>query len=147
MQEGGFFLDLTLRGESITNPARTMLENYFPVLLQILIAGGFAGVTLLISVALGKAAARSKIKDSAYECGMLPLGEAQPRFSVKFYIVAMLFVLFDIEVVFLYPGAVIFRDYVAVLGTGIAWAALGFIAILGAAFAYAWKKGALEWKH
>ena len=123
-----------------------MVENYLPVLLQVLIAAGFAGGTLLASVLLGKSAARSKMKDSAYECGMLPLGEAQPRFSVKFYIVAMLFVLFDIEVVFLYPAAVIYRDYIAIIGPGIAWAGLGFVGILGVAFLYAWRKGALEWK-
>lgn len=123
-----------------------MLDEYFPVLLQIAIAGGFAGVTLLVSVLFGKSAPRSKMKDSAYECGMLPLGEAQPRFSVKFYIVAMLFVLFDIEVVFLYPWAVIFKDYVALHGASIVWPALSFVLILLVAYGYAWKKGALEWK-
>lgn len=123
-----------------------MLENYLPVLLQVVLAGGFAGVTLLLSVLLGKSAKRNQMKDSAYECGMLPMGGAQPRFSVKFYIVAMLFVLFDIEVVFLYPGAVVFRDFIALKGIGIAWAALGFISILGVAFLYAWRKGALDWK-
>ncbi len=123
-----------------------MVENYLPVLLQVLIAAGFAGGTLIASVLLGKSAARSKMKDSAYECGMLPLGEAQPRFSVKFYIVAMLFVLFDIEVVFLYPAAVVYRDFIAVVGPSIAWAGLGFISILGVAFLYAWRKGALDWK-
>lgn len=124
-----------------------MQEQYLPILIQVLIAGGFAGATLLISVLLGKAAARSQIKDSAYECGMLPLTEGQPRFSVKFYIVAMLFVLFDIEVVFLYPWAVIFKDYVAVHGPSIFWAALAFVTVLFAAYAYAWRKGALDWKH
>lgn len=124
-----------------------MLENYLPVLLQIVIAGGFAAVTLLASVLFGKAAARNSIKDSSYECGMLPLQEGQPRFSVKFYIVAMLFVLFDIEVVFLYPWATIFKDYVAVIGSGIFFTALSFIGILGVAFVYAWRKGALEWKN
>lgn len=123
-----------------------MLEQYLPILLQVLIAGGFAGVTLLISVMLGKAARRNPMKDSAYECGMLPLGEAQPRFSVKFYIVAMLFVLFDIEVVFLYPWAVIYKDYVATIGSGIFWWMLGFVGILLVAFGYAWKKRALDWK-
>jgi NADH-quinone oxidoreductase subunit A len=123
-----------------------MLENYLPVLLQVVLAGGFAGVTLLLSVLLGKSAKRTQMKDSAYECGMLPMGEAQPRFSVKFYIVAMLFVLFDIEVVFLYPGAVIYRDFIALKGLSIAWTALGFISILGVAFLYAWRKGALDWK-
>ncbi len=123
-----------------------MTENYLPVLLQIAIAAGFAGATLLVSVLAGKSARRTPIKDSAYECGMLPLTEGQPRFSVKFYIVAMLFVLFDIEVVFLYPGAIVYRDYLAAYGTGIAWAALGFISILGVAFLYAWRKGVLNWK-
>jgi len=124
-----------------------MLENYLPVLLQIVIAGGFAGLTLLISVLLGRAASRSPMKDSAYECGMLPLTEGQPRFSVKFYIVAMLFVLFDIEVVFLYPWAVIFKDHVAAFGAGIFWTALGFVSILGVAFVYAWRKGVLDWRN
>lgn len=124
-----------------------MLDQYLPVLLQVLIAAGFAGATLLASVLAGKAAARNQVKDSAYECGMLPLGESQPRFSVKFYIVAMLFVLFDIEVVFLYPWAVIFKDYVAVHGASIFWAALSFVFILFIAYGYAWKKGALDWKH
>ena len=123
-----------------------MLENYLPVLIQALIAGGFAGATLLVSVILGKAAARNRVKDSAYECGMIPQGEGQPRFSVKFYIVAMLFVLFDIEVVFLYPWAVIFKDYVAIHGASIFWSALVFVTVLFFAYAYAWKKGALDWK-
>lgn len=123
-----------------------MLEHYFPILLQILIAGGFAGATLLVSVLLGKAAARNRVKDSPYECGMLPLEEGQPRFSVKFYIVAMLFVLFDIEVVFLYPWAVIFKDYVALHGASIFWSALSFVTILLVAYVYAWRKGALDWK-
>jgi len=122
-----------------------MPDNYAPVLMQILMAGGFAGITLLISVMLGRSAARNKMKDSAYECGMLPLGEAQPRFSVKFYIVAMLFVLFDIEVVFLYPWAVIFKDAVVVIGSSIFWWMFSFVSILGVAFAHAWKKGALRW--
>ena len=122
-----------------------MLENYFPILLQILVAGGFAGGTLLASVLMGKAARQNDMKDSAYECGMLPIGDAQPRFSVKFYIVAMLFVLFDIEVVFMYPWSIIYKDYLAVHGAWIFGTMLGFVSILGVAFAYAWKKGALSW--
>ncbi len=122
-----------------------MIEDYLPILLQALLAGGFAVTTLLVSVLLGRSAPRNKTKDSAYECGMLPIGGAQPRFSVKFYIVAMLFVMFDIEVVFLYPWAVIFKDYVAVLGTDIFWWMLSFVGILLVAFAYSWKKGALRW--
>src|SRR5436190_10304370 len=120
-----------------------MLEQYAAILLQVLIAAGFAGATLLISVMLGKSARRNPMKDSAYECGMLPLGEAQPRFSVKFYIVAMLFVLFDIEVVFLYPWAIIYKDYLVEYGSSIFWWALSFVTILLVAFGYAWKKKAL----
>ena len=76
---------------------------------------------------------------------MLPLGEAQPRFSVKFYIVAMLFVLFDIEVVFLYPWAIVFKDYVVTYGRDIFWTMMGFVGILFTAFLYAWRKRALDW--
>jgi NADH-quinone oxidoreductase subunit A len=125
---------------------RPMFENYLPVLLQIVIAGGFAVVTLIASALLGKSARRTPIKDSAYECGMLPVGDSQPRFSVKFYIVAMLFVLFDIEVVFLYPWAVIYKDFLAAHGASILAVATGFVSILLVAFVYAWKKGALDWK-
>lgn len=123
-----------------------MLDQYIPVLLQIVVVAGFAVTTLLISVLLGKSAARNQIKDSAYECGMLPQGEAQPRFSVKFYLVAMLFVLFDLEVVFLYPWAVVFQDHVANHGVGIFWAMTGFITILTVGYAYVLRKGALDWK-
>ena len=123
-----------------------MIEQYLPVLLQMLIAAGFAAAALVMSVLFGKSAPRNQTKDSAYECGMLPIGEGQPRFSVKFYIVAMLFVLFDIEVVFLYPWAIIFKDYIAVIGRDIFWSMLGFVSILLVAFAYAWKKRALDWK-
>ena len=121
-------------------------SDYLPVLIQILIAGGFAAVTLLASVLLGRSAPRSQTKDSAYECGMLPIGEAQPRFSVKFYLVAMLFVIFDIEVVFLYPWAVTFQELVIGDGVTVAfWSALSFIGILFLAYLYALKKGALRW--
>lgn len=125
-----------------------MFENYLPVLLQIVIATGFAVVTLIASALLGKSAKRNDIKDSAYECGMLPVGDGQPRFSVKFYIVAMLFVLFDIEVVFLYPWAVIYKDYIGDphLGASILAVAASFVSILLVAFIYVWKKGALDWK-
>ncbi len=123
-----------------------MSSDYLPILIQILIAGGFAAVTLLISVVLGKSAQRSEIKDSAYECGMLPIGETQPRFSVKFYLVAMLFVIFDIEVVFMYPWAVTFQELVVRDGVTIAfWSALSFVGILFVAYLYALKKGALQW--
>lgn len=123
-----------------------MLENYIPILLQVVVAGGFAVVTLIASALLGQSAKRNQIKDSAYECGMLPVGESQPRFSVKFYIVAMLFVLFDIEVVFLYPWSIVYKDYLVAFGPSILAIALSFVLILLGAFGYAWKKGVLDWK-
>jgi NADH-quinone oxidoreductase subunit A len=78
---------------------------------------------------------------------MIPQGEAQPRFSVKFYLVAMLFILFDIEIVFLYPWAVVYRDYIAQSGSlAILGSMVGFLTILMIGFLYAIKKGALDWK-
>lgn len=122
-----------------------MPENYLPVLLQVVIAIGFAVTTLALSVVFGRSGRRNSIKDSAYECGMLPIGDGAPRFSVKFYLVAMLFVIFDIEVVFMYPWAVQFRDLVADGPTALASMA-GFAGILAIAYVYALKKGALNWK-
>lgn len=122
-----------------------MLSEYLPVLIQIFTATGLAASMLILSVLLGKSGTPSEIKNSAYECGMLPIGEGQPRFSVKFYMVAMLFVLFDIEVVFMYPWAVVFRDMIAT-HTIMFWSMLSFAGILLVAYLYALKKGALNWK-
>jgi NADH-quinone oxidoreductase subunit A len=124
-----------------------MVQDYLPVLLQVIVAIGFAAVALVASVVLGRVGKRTKTKDIPYECGMLPQGEAQPRFSVKFYLVAMLFILFDIEVVFMYPWAVAYKDYLAQTNSlMILWSMLGFIVILLVGFVYAIKKGALDWK-
>jgi NADH-quinone oxidoreductase subunit A len=123
----------------------TMQEQYLPVLFQVLIAVGFAVTVLLASVVFGRSGTRNATKDSAYECGMLPVGEGAPRFSVKFYLVAMLFVLFDIEVVFMYPWAVQFRDLCA-QGPAALVSMSGFAGVLVVAYVYALKKGALNWK-
>ncbi len=123
-----------------------MKNDFLPVLLQVVIAIGFAVAALATSVILGKTTRRNAVKDSAYECGMLPIGEAQPRFSVKFYLVAMLFILFDLEIVFMYPCAVIYLDFVAEHGPGILWSMLGFVGILTLGYVYAVMKGALDWK-
>lgn len=124
-----------------------MLQDYLPILIQAVIAIGFAVATLIASVVLGKRASRNRIKDSAYECGMLPVGEGQARFSVKFYLVAMLFVLFDLEVVFLFPWAVVFKDLAVVQEMAVVfWSAISFIVILFVAYLYALRKGALEWR-
>jgi NADH-quinone oxidoreductase subunit A len=124
-----------------------MLQDYLPILLQVIVAIGFAAVALLTSILVGRVGKRNPTKDSAYECGMVPQGEAQPRFSVKFYLVAMLFILFDIEIVFLYPWAVVYRDYIAQSNSlAILGSMVGFLTILMVGFLYAVKKGALDWK-
>ena len=123
-----------------------MIRDYLPILLQVIVAIGFAASALIVSVILGKAGKRNATKDSAYECGMLPIGGAQPRFSVKFYLVAMLFILFDIEIVFMYPWAVVYRDFLAIHGTSIFWSMFSFAGVLTVGYVYAIMKGALDWK-
>ena len=122
-----------------------MLRDYLPVLLQIIVAMIFAGSALGVSVIVGKTGRRTKAKDTAYECGMIPQGEAQPRFSVKFYLVAMLFILFDLEIVFMYPWAVVFKEMIA-HGSTIFWSMLSFVSILMVGYVYALKKGALDFR-
>jgi NADH-quinone oxidoreductase subunit A len=122
-----------------------MIKDYLPILLHILVAIGFAAGALITSIVLGKAGRRTPTKDSAYECGMLPIGETQPRFSVKFYLVAMLFILFDLEIVFMYPWAVVYRESI-VQSKGILWSMLSFVSVLMVGYVYALKKGALDWK-
>ena len=122
------------------------MKEYLPIFLQVIVAIGFAAAALITSVVLGKAGKRNKAKDSAYECGMPAIGEAQPRFSVKFYLVAMLFILFDIEIVFMYPWAVIYRDHIAQHGAAIFWYMLSFVGILTVGYVYAVMKGVLDWK-
>ncbi len=122
-----------------------MIQDYIPVLLHVIVAVGFATVALLANLILGRSGTRSATKDTAYECGITPVAGPQPRFSVKFYLVAMLFILFDIEVVFMYPWAIIFTDFIASYGTVILYSMLSFATILMVGFAYAVKKGALDW--
>jgi len=122
-----------------------MLREYLPVLLQILVAMLFAVSALLVSVVVGKRGKRTRAKDMAYECGMIPQGERLPRFSVKFYLVAMLFILFDLEIVFMYPWAVVYRDTIKESSI-IFWSMLSFISILMVGYLYALKKGALDFR-
>lgn len=121
-----------------------MLQDYFPIIMQAVTAIGFAAIALGLSVLLGKKGRTDNDKDTVYECGMLPIGDETPRFSVKFYMVAMLFVIFDIEVVFMYPWAVQFKELLAV-STLPLWSALGFVGVLAVAYLYALKKGAFSW--
>jgi NADH-quinone oxidoreductase subunit A len=121
------------------------MRDYIPLLLHFGVAIGFAVSALLVSVLLGKSGRRTRTKDTAYECGMVPQGETQPRFSVKFYLVAMLFILFDLEIVFMYPWAVVYREMIAESKL-VLWSMLSFISILMVGYVYALKKGALDWK-
>jgi NADH-quinone oxidoreductase subunit A len=124
----------------------TQINQYGPVLMLALAAIAFAFGTLILSVVVGKRGRRSPIKDTAYECGMLPVGEGNTRLSVKFYLVAMLFILFDIEVVFLYPWAVIYRQMLTVNPDLIFFSMVSFIGILMVGYVYAVRKGAFDWK-
>ncbi|MCC5789749.1 MAG: NADH-quinone oxidoreductase subunit A [Opitutales bacterium] len=121
------------------------LVEYFPILVQILLAFVLAVVILTVSQIFGQKIRRSLTKDSAYECGIPSEGKSHTRFSVKFYVTAMLFILFDIEVVFLYPWALAFRDFLAA-GIPILLPVLFFIGVIVLGLFYEMKKGALEWE-
>ena len=101
---------------------------------------------LVMSVVVGKKGKRPAVKDTPYECGMVPVGEGSPRLSVKFYLVAMLFILFDIEVIFLYPWAVIYRDMLKESGGLILGSMISFLVILFVGYIYALKKRAFDWR-
>jgi NADH-quinone oxidoreductase subunit A len=120
--------------------------QYVPVLMLGLLAVVFSAGMLIFSVIAGKRGKRKPIKDTAYECGMLPIGPGNTRLSVKFYLVAMLFILFDIEVVFLYPWAVVYRDMLSTHAGVILGSMLSFIGILFVGYVYAVKKNAFDWK-
>ena len=124
----------------------SQLTEYLPVLMLGALAVLFSFGMLVGSVILGKKGKRPPIKDTPYECGMLPVGPGSTRFSVKFYLVAMLFILFDIEVVFLYPWAVIYREMLHDNASLILGSMLSFLAILFVGYIYALKKGAFDWK-
>ena len=118
-----------------------MLADWAPILIFLILVTGFALVSVIGSFVVGMRKP-SPEKLTPYECGMQPVGNARERFSVKFYLVAMLFLLFDIEAVFLFPWAVVYRD-LKLFGF---FEMLVFIAIVLAGYVYVWKKGALEWE-
>src|SRR5579862_9665624 len=115
-------------------------QAYAPLLIHSLIAMGLAGFLLFISTAIGRHRP-SRTKQQPYECGITPTGDAREPFSVQFYLVAMVFILFDVEAVFLYPWAYIYRA----LGWFGFFEMLIYIAILLVGYVYLWKKGALDW--
>jgi NADH-quinone oxidoreductase subunit A len=122
------------------------IEQYIPVALLGVVAAVMVIGMLVGSVIVGRVGRRSKIKDTAYECGMLPVGNGSARMSIKFYLVAMLFILFDIEVVFMYPWAVIYKSMLQENASLIFGSMLSFLGILFVGYIYAVKKHAFDWK-
>ncbi|HEV2206495.1 MAG TPA: NADH-quinone oxidoreductase subunit A [Candidatus Acidoferrales bacterium] len=116
------------------------LDTYAPLLLMFLLACGLAGALVAVSTLVGRHK-RTREKDQPYECGIRPTGDAREPFSVHFYMVALVFILFDIEAIFLYPWALVYRDLSLF---GFVEMVL-YIVILLAGYIFLWKKGALDW--
>jgi NADH-quinone oxidoreductase subunit A len=131
-----------------TQISQSQFSQYVAVLMLVLLAVAAVGGMIGLSLVLSKRGRRAAIKDTAYECGMIPIGEGSTRLSVKFYLVAMLFILFDIEVVFLYPWAVVFKGLLKEEATRnmIFGSMVSFLGILFVGYLYALKKQAFDWK-
>jgi NADH-quinone oxidoreductase subunit A len=129
----------------VRSEMRFQLSDYLPILLMFIVAAGFAVGNILLSQFVGQRK-RTKTKLMPYECGKDPVGSARERFSVKFYLIAMIFILFDIEVIFLIPWAVVFRTLTAQgMGTFVYAEMMLFILLLLAGYIYVVKKGAFDW--
>ena len=118
-----------------------MLSSYLPIFVVLTLATLLALLILILSAIIGNRKP-TNVKLMPYECGVYPIGSARSRFSIRFFIIAMLFIIFDIEVVFLYPWAIIFKDLklFGLVEMGV------FILILAFGLIYVWRKGALEWE-
>ncbi|MGI9109722.1 MAG: NADH-quinone oxidoreductase subunit A [Opitutales bacterium] len=121
------------------------LSTYLPALVQVALGLSIPAIILIASHVFGQRAKGNYIKDKAYECGLPMEGKPHPRFAVKFYVTAMLFILFDIEVVFLVPWALVYREFLAA-GIAITAATAVFLGVLVLGLAYEFKRGALEWE-
>jgi NADH-quinone oxidoreductase subunit A len=119
----------------------SLLSEYFPILVFLVIAGGIAALMVGASFVLARQNPNSE-KLSPYECGFEPFEDARIRFDVRYYLVAILFIIFDLEVAFLFPWAVSLGD-IGVFGF---WSMVVFLAVLTVGFIYEWRKGALEWE-
>lgn len=121
-----------------------MLADYLPILITFIMAFLFAMTFLGLSQLFGpKNPTDSKL--SVYECGINPVGNARERFSVKFFLVAMLFILFDIEIVFMYPWAVYYKEALSTQGVFLFFEMAVFFVVLNLGLFFAWRKGALDW--
>ena len=120
--------------------------QYLPLLLQIVVAFGLAGMMVFTSQFIGRHR-NSKAKLGAYECGIEPVGDARARFSVRFYMVAMLFILFDVETVFMMPWAVIYRELPLITGSRLFgfWEMLVYLGFVAVGLYYIARKGILDW--
>ena len=118
-----------------------MLIDYLPILIYMVIAVGLVGLIVLMSEFLGTKR-HTPLKDLPYECGMEPIGDARHRYAVRFYVIAMFFIVFDIEAIFFYPWGVVFKP----LGWFGFVEMFVFVAILVVGLIYVWGKGALEWE-
>jgi|SRR5215813_1993585 len=121
------------------------LYDYLPILLMFIVAAGFAVGNVFISQFIGQRK-RTRTKLMPYECGKDPVGTARERFSVKFYLIAMIFILFDIEVIFLIPWAVVFKSFIALGYRKLVYTEMMlFVVLLLAGYVYVLRKGAFEW--
>ena len=124
------------------------MKEYIPILIVFIFVAGFAVTNIVLSHVVGKRK-DTRAKLMPYECGMDPVGSAHQRFSVKFYLIAMLFILFDIEAVFLLPWAVVFKTLGRALGQAgpafVFFEMMVFVAVLLVGYVYVWKKGLFEW--
>lgn len=121
------------------------MKEYLPILIVFIFVLGFAVTNIALSLLIGKHK-NTRAKLMPYECGMDPVGSARQRFSVKFYLIAMLFILFDIEAIFLAPWAVVFRELIQRLSRPfVFFEMMIFIGVLLVGYVYVWKKGLFEW--
>ncbi len=121
------------------------MKEYIPILIVFVFVAGFAVTNIVLSHVVGKRK-DTRAKLMPYECGMDPVGSAHQRFSVKFYLIAMLFILFDIEAIFLLPWAVVFRSLSSAISKPfVFFEMMIFVAVLLVGYVYVWKKGLFEW--
>src|ERR1700704_4826594 len=119
----------------------SVASSYFPIVIFLGIAGGLAFIMVFLPMLVARQKPDSE-KNSAYECGFAAFGDARGKFDVRFYLVAILFIIFDLEVAFLFPWAVSLKT----IGVAGFWSMMGFLFVLTVGFIYEWKKGALEWE-